>query len=133
MELAIAAASGAMATVTAVVCCFILGRRASDAERRAGESAVKASGLDGKLLAATLSADQWKAKALDLEKTNAKLTDLAAEAVDNLPPDGARARLHAKWFKASVPVAATTDLVVQVPLESEDSDPDGVIDPFDRG
>jgi hypothetical protein len=129
-ELAILAVSSAGVTVTVAIAIFVLGRRASDAERRAGDHAARAAALDGKLLAATNSAEQWRAKATDLEARNATLVDLLSDTAADLPADGARGRLHAKWFAADMSGRTTPDLRgVSVPTEPKPSDRDGLINP----
>jgi hypothetical protein len=122
----------ALAVAGAIAGLIALAVKAIAAERRCGDSRADEEKLAGELAAANASAEQWKTKATELEKKNALLVNLSVKAVDLLPPDGAKQRLHAEWFSASLPNAAPTDSGgVPLPAEPTNADPDGLIDPFE--
>lgn len=122
-ELAIFAISSAGVTITVAICIFVLGRRAADAERRAGDAGAKASNLDGRLLAAVTSAASWKVAAGDKDARIIKLTDLIARMAKELPADGARSRLHAEWFALETASPAPTRTKTGELVRSADSGP----------
>jgi hypothetical protein len=134
-ELAIFAVSSAGVTITVAIAIFILGRRAADAERRAGDMGVKASNLDGKLLAATTSAERWKEAAQEANAKVIKMSDLIARVAKDLPPDGARARMHAAWFEihnpGTVPTTGPAPVAGEIVrgAEAKAPGPDDLIDP----
>jgi hypothetical protein len=116
-ELAIFAVSSAGVTITVAIAMFVLARRAVDAERRAGDLAAKSSGCDGKLLAATTTADRWKERANEGDLRIRKLTDLIGQISKDLPLGGARERMHAAWFAihhgttGTLPATASGEIV----------------------
>ena len=103
IELAIVAGGGAALGITASIAIFVMSRRALEATKGEADWRVKA----GNLLAATTSAEQWKAKAQEHEATIKGLTELIQDVAKDLPPDGARARMHAKWWGITTQATAT--------------------------
>lgn len=108
IELALVAAGGAALGITASIAIFMMSRKAIAATERAGAAEAKVGSLDGKLLAATSSAERWKEQAQKHEATIIGLTELINDVAKDLPPDGARARMHAKWWGITANPAATT-------------------------
>lgn len=133
-QLAILALSSAGVTITVAVCMFVMGRRAADAERRAGASDTKVALLDGKLLSCTQSAERRKAVAIEGEATIVALTEMINDVSQDLDPAGARARLHAKWFafhaSKTAGTAASGGAIVVHDQPTVTAGPDGLIDPF---
>jgi hypothetical protein len=136
IEAAIIGGGGAALGITATVLVWLAWRRTANAEQSRGEMAAKASALDGRLLAATTSAEAWKAEANDRGERILKLTELINDVAKDLPPDGARARLHARWFaihNPAVPAAAANKPELVRDPGSEATGPDGLIDPWPKG
>lgn len=124
MELVVLAASSAGVTITVAVSMFIMGRRAANAEERAGEEAVNSATIAGKLVAATLAADQWKARANQEAERADALATLLDEAAGQLDPAGARERMLAKWTRLHVPTGnPASDKPVPVPGEPDAARP----------
>lgn len=127
IETVLVALGGAGLGIVASLGIWRMGVRAVDATDRevaavkqAGELAAKLATSDGKLLAAITSAETWQNRALDQQKRADALQSLLEDAAANLPADGARERMQAKWlaFHNAVPGAASAaDKPVQVPAE----------------
>lgn len=133
IEAAIIGGGGAALGLTATILVFLAWRRTANAEQRAGEMGAKASALDGRLLAATTSAESWKAQAGEKDARILKLTELINDVAKDLPPGGARERMHARWFQihslgATEAPAAKLELVRGEPAAP--TGPNDIIDPW---
>ena len=121
-ELAIFAVSSAGVTITVAVSLFVLGRRAANAEQRAGDERARAAALDGKLLSAVNASANWEALAKERDVSNAALVKLLEETSADLHPGGARARLHARWFAVHYPSASPSGVPLSAEPKSSGSD-----------
>lgn len=127
IETVLVALGGVGLGIVASLGIWRMGVRAVDATDRevaavkqAGELAAKLATSEGKLLAAITSAETWQNRALDQQKRADALQSLLEDAAANLPADGARERLQAKWlaFHNAVPGATgAADKPVQGPAE----------------
>lgn len=118
MELAVIAGLGGGAVITVAIVAYLMHHGALDAEhvaraelRNAGELAARCSLLEGKLLAATNSAENWKAKAIDEENRADELQTTLYNLANSLPASGARDRVLQRWNQGSggaLPAIAST-------------------------
>lgn len=106
-ELAIAVIAGAGGVIATAIVIYLVHHSAMGAEhdliaevRRSSDLAARVSLLDGKLLAATTSAEAWKARAQEQE---ARANDVTIDLLDlaaQMPVSGARERVLSHWNKA---------------------------------
>jgi septal ring factor EnvC (AmiA/AmiB activator) len=133
VELAIAAISGAGSVVAVALVLYLMHRSAAAAERavaeslrdrikletRMGELAARVSMLDGKLLAAVTSAEQWKAAASEQETRANEMSEALWNLASELPASGARERVLSRWTNAARASGATTSIRPTLPVPSE--------------
>lgn len=114
-ELAIAVIAGAGGVIATAIVIYLVHHSAIGAEhevikevRRSSELAARVSLLDGKLLAATTSAETWKARAQEQE---ARANDVTIDLLDlaaQMPVSGARERVLSRWNKTGSGRPATS-------------------------
>jgi hypothetical protein len=130
VELAIAVISGAGSVVAVAIVLYLMHRTAIAAEhervkveRLAGELAARASMLDGKLLAAVTSAEQWKAQAGEQETRANEMSEALWNLASELPASGARERVLSRWSQAARSSGATTAIRPALPVPAEPTAP----------
>lgn len=130
MELAIAVISGAGSVVAVAIVIYLMHRSAVGAEherikleQHAGELAARVSMLEGKLLAATTSAEQWKAQAGEQETRANEMSEALWNLASELPASGARERVLSRWSQAARSSGATTSIRPLVPVPTQPAAP----------
>lgn len=140
MDLAIGLISGAGSVIAVAIVLYLMHHTAIGAEREVaeamrervkvetkfGELAARISMLEGKLLAATTSADGWKQRATEQEQRTNELSNALMDLATNLPISGARERVLSRWQAATGQAGssgATVSGHAPVPVPAEPSDP----------
>jgi phytoene dehydrogenase-like protein len=113
VELAIGLISGAGSVIAVAIVLYLMHHSALGAEHevadamrervkvetKLGECAARISLLEGKLLAATTSAESWKQRATEQEQAANEMSEALLGSISQLPASGARDRVLSRWAR----------------------------------